>query len=164
MSYPIRCTSAVLFLFLVTPSETGLDLGLCCRACTWTNLSWRNKIQRNYEGLKITVCMQQLGQITDNKIHKDQKTPTATSEELGAKTGCRKQKQHIVHSSCTQHYLRDGQPTTQVTPPARALDLPLIILQSSSCVRLFSTQWTAARQASLSIINSQSLPKFMSIV
>ena len=32
--------------------------------------------------------MQQLGQITDNKIHKDQKTPTATSEELGAKTGC----------------------------------------------------------------------------
>ena len=54
--------------------------------------------------------MQQLGRITDNKIHKDQKTPTTTSEELGAETGCREQKQHIVHTSCTQHYLKDGQP------------------------------------------------------
>ena len=32
-----------------------------------------------------------------------------------------------------------------------------------SCVRLFVTPWTAAHQASLSITNSQSLPKLMSI-
>ena len=32
-----------------------------------------------------------------------------------------------------------------------------------SCARLFSTPWTAAHQASLSIINSQSLLKLMSI-
>ena len=32
-----------------------------------------------------------------------------------------------------------------------------------SHVQLFATPWTAARQASLSITNSQSLPKFMSI-
>ena len=32
-----------------------------------------------------------------------------------------------------------------------------------SCVQLFATPWTAARQASLSITNSQSLPKLMSI-
>ena len=32
-----------------------------------------------------------------------------------------------------------------------------------SCVRLFATPWTAARQASLSITNSWSLPKLMSI-
>ena len=32
-----------------------------------------------------------------------------------------------------------------------------------SHVRLFATHWTAARQASLSITNSQSLPKLMSI-
>ena len=32
-----------------------------------------------------------------------------------------------------------------------------------SCVRLFVTTWTAAHQASLSISNSQSLPKLMSI-
>ena len=35
--------------------------------------------------------------------------------------------------------------------------------QSLSCVRLFATPWTAARQASQSITNSQSLLKFMSI-
>ena len=36
-------------------------------------------------------------------------------------------------------------------------------VQSLSCVRLFATPCTAARQASLSITNSQSLPKLMSI-
>ena len=35
--------------------------------------------------------------------------------------------------------------------------------QSLSCVRLFAAPWTAARQASLSITNSQSPPKPMSI-
>ena len=36
-------------------------------------------------------------------------------------------------------------------------------VQSFSCVRLFPTSWTAARQASWSITNSQSLLKLMSI-
>ena len=36
-------------------------------------------------------------------------------------------------------------------------------VQSLSCVRLFVTPWTAACQASLSITNSWSLLKFMSI-
>ena len=36
-------------------------------------------------------------------------------------------------------------------------------VQSLSRVRLFATPWTAARQTSLSIINSRSLPKLMSI-
>ena len=36
-------------------------------------------------------------------------------------------------------------------------------VQSLSCVRLLVTPWTAARQASLSITNSQSLFKLMSI-
>ena len=35
--------------------------------------------------------------------------------------------------------------------------------QSLSCVWLFVTPWTAARQVSLSITNSRSLPKLMSI-
>ena len=35
-------------------------------------------------------------------------------------------------------------------------------VQSLSCVQLFATPWTAARQASLSITNSQSLLKLMS--
>ena len=37
------------------------------------------------------------------------------------------------------------------------------VKQSLSCVRLFATPWTAARQASLSITNSQGLLKLMSI-
>ena len=36
-------------------------------------------------------------------------------------------------------------------------------VQLLSHIRLFATPWTAARQASLSITNSQSLPKLMSI-
>ena len=36
-------------------------------------------------------------------------------------------------------------------------------VQSLSCVQLFVTPWTAAHQASLSITNSRSLPKLMSI-
>ena len=36
-------------------------------------------------------------------------------------------------------------------------------VQSLSCVWLFATPWKAARQASLSIISSRSLPKLMSI-
>ena len=37
------------------------------------------------------------------------------------------------------------------------------VVQSLSCVRLFATPWAAARQASLSLINSWSLLKLMSI-
>ena len=36
-------------------------------------------------------------------------------------------------------------------------------VQSFSCVRLFATPWTTAHQVSLSITNSQNLPKLMSI-
>ena len=36
-------------------------------------------------------------------------------------------------------------------------------VQSLSCVQLFATPWTAARQASLSIANSRSLLKLTSI-
>ena len=36
------------------------------------------------------------------------------------------------------------------------------LVQSLSCVWLFVTSWTAARQASLSITNSRSLPKLIS--
>ena len=44
--------------------------------------------------------------------------------------------------------------------PADSVQLSSV--QSLSCVRLFATPWTVALQASLSIINSQSLPKLMS--
>ena len=43
------------------------------------------------------------------------------------------------------------------------LELLISSVQSLSCVQLFVTPWTAARQASLSFTNSQSLLKLMSI-
>ena len=39
----------------------------------------------------------------------------------------------------------------------------VVVVQLPSRVRLFATPWTAARQASLSLTNSWSLPKFISI-
>ena len=43
------------------------------------------------------------------------------------------------------------------------VDLTFVVFQLLSHVQLFVTSWTAARQASLSITNSQSLLKLMSM-
>ena len=43
------------------------------------------------------------------------------------------------------------------------INLLISSVQSLSCVQLFATPWTAARQASLSITNSRSLLRLMSI-
>ena len=60
----------------------------------------------------------QLGQVMDNKIQKDQKLPTATSEELGAKQG-------IALAPSTQEHQSAGQtakPPHQTSPgPAPTL-------------------------------------------
>ena len=58
--------------------------------------------------------------------------------------------------------------TLHLAPLARAelgccLHSQFSSVQSLSCVRVFAIPWTAARQASLSITNSWSLPKPMSI-
>ena len=47
--------------------------------------------------------------------------------------------------------------------PNISINLAFSSVQSLSCVRLFATPWTAACQASLSITNSRSSPKLMSI-
>ena len=54
---------------------------------------------------------------------------------------------------------------TEISLPLRQLFLHSFsqTVQSLSCVLLFETPWIAARQASLSISNSRSLPKLMSI-
>ena len=71
--------------------ETGWYLGpgtLCCNACTWANVSSSNKVQRNYEGLKITACTRSWGKLWTTR-YKKTKHPAATSEEPGAKAGDR---------------------------------------------------------------------------
>ena len=62
-----------------------------------------------------------------------------------------------------------GWPRSWRISSGKLMSIQLILFQFSSVhslsrVRLFVTPWTAARQSSLSITNSQSLPKLMSIV
>ena len=59
----------------------------CCSACTWPNVSSSNKMQRNYNRLKITGCMHSCGKLRTTRCKKTKKTPTAISEEPGAKAG-----------------------------------------------------------------------------
>ena len=56
-----------------------------------------------------------------------------------------------------------GIPWFWLTLPSHSEMFQFSSLQSLSCVRLFATPWTAACQASLSIANSWSLLKLMSI-
>ena len=68
---------------------------------------------------------------------------------------------HMVWQICSR---QKGNFTTPVTFMNSHFDLVLFPYSvQSSCVQRFATPWTAAHQASLSIINSQSLLKFMSI-
>ena len=53
----------------------------------------------------------QLGQIMDNKRQKDQKNPTATSEEPGEKARCWDQKLGALHVPWTQYHQRGGKTT-----------------------------------------------------
>ena len=56
-----------------------------------------------------------------------------------------------------------GQTLSMCGTKIESLASSLVVVQLLSCVQLFLTPWTAARQASLSNTNSQSLLKLMSI-
>ena len=69
-------------------------------------------------------------------------------------------------SNLSRSYLTDWFLLLNLPSPQKQNNLSCSISQSVqllSCVWLFATPWTAARQASLSITNTQSLPKPMSI-
>ena len=55
------------------------------------------------------------------------------------------------------------QTPTCFLPHCRQVTIQFSSVQLLSCVQIFATQWTAARQASLSITSSQSLLELMSI-
>ena len=73
----------------------------------------------------------------------------AMTKVVNAELTCIHTQHHTHHPSCKQILLYPKDHISSV--------------QSLSRVRLFATPWTAARQASLSITNSQSLLKLMSI-
>ena len=64
---------------------------------------------------------------------------------------------HLISSGSSNHVGIQRKDDWLPTPSVSSV-------QSLSCVRLFATLWTAARQASLSITNSQSLLKLMSVM
>ena len=77
--------------------------------------------------------------------------------------------QEVSFESCFQIMCgRDSEDGTRIVkhPEGLFTQIPLPVAFSSvqllSCARLFVTPWTAACQASLSITNSQSLPKLIS--
>ena len=73
----------------------------------------------------------------------------------------------VLHSICqqiwkTQQWLQDWKRSVFIPVPKKG-NGKFCSVQSLICVRLFVTPWTAAHQISLSITNSRSLPKPMSI-
>ena len=72
---------------------------------------------------------------------------------------------HLVIKSVSPALQEDSLPTEPPGSPYNCCcSVPqLSSVQPISCVRIFATPWSAACQASLSITNSQSLPKLMSI-
>ena len=85
--------------------ETGLAPGILgCNACPWTNVALSNKVQRNYTGLKIPVCMSSWGNSGPTRYKETKKTQLPLLKSL-------EQKQGTVYAPCTHHHLRDGQNT-----------------------------------------------------
>ena len=68
-----------------------------------------------------------------------------------------------LNSQVIQHVRVDGILSDSAAKRRHSCITDLSSVQSLSCVRLFATPWTAVRQASLSITNSQSSPKLTSI-
>ena len=59
---------------VVKQAEIWDPLQQCCNACPWRHLILNNKVQRNYMGLKITVCLFSWGKIMD-KRYKETENP-----------------------------------------------------------------------------------------
>ena len=72
--------------------------------------------------------------------------------QCSALSSCSTWAQQLCTQQCLGKYPKELRPSVQFSS-----------VQSLSRVRLSATLWTAARQASLSITNSRSLPKLMSI-
>ena len=78
-------------------------------------------------------------------------------------TGCATSSCHLASLCLSVNLLICKMDYWQYLPHRIAMMIHFNSVKSLSCVRLFATPWTAACQASLSITNSRSLPKLMSI-
>ena len=73
------------------------------------------------------------------------------------------QKLFLCHPDSTETKLWVYQPSEVCAISYVSCNHQFSLVQSLSCVQLFATQWTTEHRASLSIANSWSLPKLMSV-
>ena len=101
--------------------ELGCPEILCCFACTWTSTSSINKIQRNYEGLKIPACLCPWGKLWTTG-YKKTKSATATFEELGAKAGYYACPLHMMPpKGCANHLSHPSRLPSGLAPESEVL-------------------------------------------
>ena len=96
---------------------------VCCCACTWTDVSSGDKIQRNCKGLKINVYMCSWGKLWTR--YTETRNPSATSEEPGAKAG---------YCACPLHSTSSRGWADHLSHPAslNPAHLPTLILSQES--------------------------------
>ena len=115
--------------FWRTPPSCNWDrLGpgtLCRSACTWTNISSSNEIQRNYKGLKITVCMQSWGKLWTIRYKKTEKTQLPLLKSRKAAYLEQKQKHIPPAFSTTQGVVKTPKPPLWPDPWTHPYLLPI---------------------------------------
>ena len=87
------------------PSEMGPGT-LCCSACSWTNVSFGNKIQRNSKGLKIAVCVHNWDKLRTTRNKQTNKNKKPKTNTTATQLPCLKnweQKQGTARVPCIQH-------------------------------------------------------------
>ena len=89
-----------------------------------------------------SVSQEAIGRISNMEFHRENKFWSPSLGSLGQEKSGERMEDPAISSDWTTRFSS---------------------VQLLSCVCLFATLWTAAHQASLSITNSQSLPKLMSI-
>ena len=118
----------------------------CCKACTWTHLSWSYKIQRNYMGLKITAYMPSGGKFWTQKIQKAKKT-----KQNKTKPNCHfcsARSKNLVLGAIARYCA-----CPPVQPPRHAPTLPLIRNELAPPPR-------GSEQGSLSLVLAASCSQF----
>ena len=80
---------------------------LCCSAWTWIDISLNYKLQRNYEELKVTMCLWSWGKLQAKRYKKTKiRRKQCHFWKARSKTGCWEQKldtaQAPSHSRCSK--------------------------------------------------------------
>ena len=108
----------------------------CSSACTWTYLSLSNKIQRNYMGLKIAVCMHGWGKLEQKDTKDKTKNQLPHLKSLEQNAGFWEQKHSTERVLCTQYPKRMGKPPKHSSK--LVLDTPQLSLHIRNKLTLLS--------------------------